>query len=87
MNKTQEFIIDGCAFQVESTYHPKENVWTSDYVDPYEWNTEREMRLDMLIKYLSEDNEEVIQFSLWNCRTEDEFLEQYNKYQYYINQY
>lgn len=82
MKKTQEFNNEVGAFQVESTYHPEENVWTSDYCEPYEWNSEREMRLDMLIHYADLDNDLIM---FWDSYDEDDFLQKLSEYENYLS--
>ena len=56
MKKIQTFENTRHASNLEalSTYHPDEDVWTSDYCEPHEWNTEEEMRYDMYIAHVSE---------------------------------
>ena len=67
-------------FMAFSVYHKDENVWTSDFCEPYEWNTETQMRRDMLIHYISEDQKEKELFESWDCRDEIEFLDKYEQY-------
>jgi hypothetical protein len=50
-----------------------------NFCDPNEWNSEREMRLDMVIEYLTEGNDPNF-FGSWECYDEDEFIEKYNKF-------
>ena len=72
--------------QVLSEYHPEENVWTSPLCLPHEWDTEREMRIDMLIHILSDDDPEMeYRMRLWDCLSEDALLERYEQYIYHIN--
>ena len=80
MNKTQEFDVDGMYFCIESTYHPEDKVWTAD-IDPYEWHTEKDMRMDMLIHSLSEDTPGLDNwYQYFDCRNEEQIIEVYNKY-------
>lgn len=86
MNKIQEFKNEVGTFSYLSTYHPKEDVWTSTFDGEYnEWDSEEDMRLDMLMYYVSEDTKEYWAFKLWDCRDEDEFLEMYANYWSRIN--
>ena len=82
MVKYQEFN----GFRTFSVYHKAEKVWTSDFCEPYEWDSEEKMRLDMLIHHHAENEKEEMQFQLWDCRTEDEFLARHESYTYQINQ-
>lgn len=74
--KLQEFH----GFRVLSTYCEENKVWLSDFCEPYEWNTEREMRRDMLIHELAEDKKEKELFTMWDCRDEIEFFDKYDNY-------
>ena len=73
-------------FTASSTYYQVEDVWHSDFCEPYEWNTEREMRLDMLIHGLAEDDEEKKLFESWDCYDEIEFFDRYDEYNHRIKQ-
>jgi hypothetical protein len=82
MIKEQEFKNEVGTFSYVSTYHPEDRVWTSSFDGMHnEWDSEKEMRLDMLIYYASENEKEYWTFKLWDCRNEDDFLEMYNDYQ------
>jgi hypothetical protein len=83
MKKIQEFNNAVGTFKVRSTYHPEENVWTSSFCEPFEWNSEREMRLDMLIHYSDIDSHQV---SFWDLYDEDDFLEKYSAWMTFCNQ-
>jgi len=67
-------------FRAFSVYHKAEDVWTSDFCEPYEWGSEEEMRLDMLINYHADYEEDLQMFKQWDCQDEDEFIEMYNEY-------
>jgi hypothetical protein len=84
MEKIQYFNVDGVTIGYLSTYHPKENVWSAE-IEPYEWNKESEMRIDMLIHFLADDEKEKFQFSMWDCPNEDALLERHQNYRNYIN--
>jgi hypothetical protein len=80
MYKLQEFVLpDGRTFTAPSIHWAEDDVWQSDFCDPNEWNTEREMRLDMLIEYLT-DGIDYNFFASWNCYDEDEFIEKYYQF-------
>ena len=80
MYKLQEFVLpDGRTFTAPSIHWAEDDVWQSDFCDPNEWNSEREMRLDMVIEYLTEGNDPNF-FGSWECYDEDEFIEKYNKF-------
>lgn len=80
MEKVQHFKYDGDEFEIPSTYHPNEKVWTAD-VMPYEWDSEHQMRIDLLIIILA-DGDKHLQWmmSLWECKTEDSLIERYEQY-------
>ena len=73
--------------EILSEYHPMELVWTSTFCLPYEWNTEREMRIDMLIHILAEEDSDMVQMmTMWDCSSEDALLERYENYLNYLKQ-
>lgn len=72
-------------FTTESEYYPIENVWQSDFCEPYEWNSLEEMRRDMLIHYFAETEEDKKRFESWDCSDENEFSERLDTYLYNIN--
>ena len=84
--KYQEFNLDQYSFRAVSVFHPHEKVWTSDFCEPYEWNSEDEMRMDMLIHYLAENEHEKISMKLWDIKDEDELIQKYNHLFYLENQ-
>ena len=67
-------------FNTPSFYHSVEDVWTSDFCEPYEWNSETEMRRDMLIHALAEDEKEKELFESWDCKNEIQFYDRYDEY-------
>lgn len=81
IHKNQYFNVEGRTLVLPSTFHPEENVWSSAMIPDGEWDSETQMRLDMLIYYYSEDdsdlNEYLIQFQY---KDEDDFLEIYKTY-------
>lgn len=46
--------------RVVSEYHPQEDVWTSDFCEPYEWDSETDMRFDIYINYVGEGDKALI---------------------------
>lgn len=80
--KIQEF---SQGFKALCNYYPKENVWHSDFCEPYEWNSLEEMRRDMLIHYFAETEEDKKRFESWHCSDENEFMERLDKYLENIN--
>ena len=80
MNKIQEFEVDGIDFSMQSTYHLEDKVWTAN-IEPYEWYTEKDMRMDMLIHLLSEDTYGLENwYQYFDCHNEEQIIEVYNKY-------
>jgi hypothetical protein len=79
--KNQYFNLDGEILCLPSNVHQEENVWTSAMIPNGEWESETQMRLDMLIYYYSEEdphlNEYLLQFQY---KDEDDFLEIYKTY-------
>ena len=84
MEKVQQFEVDGMLYSMQSTYYEDDKVWCAD-IAPYEWNKESEMRRDMLIHFLADDDQERSLFEGWDCRDEDTFLQEYNKYQSWVH--
>lgn len=76
MEKIQQFNVDGVLYSMPSTYYQEEKVWHSD-ISPYEWHSESEMRKDMMIHFLSHDDDMNIIFE--NCVDESDVIELYNK--------
>lgn len=85
MDKNQQFVVDGMLYTMQSTYHQEENVWTAD-IEPYEWNTESQMRKDMLIHFLSEESPSLANwYQHFDCRDEDEVIDVYEKYHQWLS--
>lgn len=87
--KYQSFIdpIGDGNIEILSEYHPEENVWTSVVCLPHEWNTQREMRIDMLIHILAEEDSEMTQMmQQWDCQSEDALLDRYENYLHTLKQ-
>lgn len=84
--KFQEFNLDHNSFRAFSVYHPHEKVWSSDFCEPYEWDSEEAMRIDMLIHHLAENENEKISMQLWDIKDEDELIQKYNYIFYLENQ-
>jgi hypothetical protein len=82
MEKIQQFVVDGMLYSMQCAYHPEEIVWTAD-IEPYEWNTESEMRIDMLIHFLAADDIDRKLFESWDCRSE--FIKNYEDYQSWLH--
>ena len=66
-------------FTAMSEYFPVEDVWHTDYGYYNEYNTEQEMRVDMLIQYLGNDDDERFIMRSAEPIDEDEVLEIYYK--------
>lgn len=84
MEKIQQFVVDGMLYSMQSTYCEQDKVWCAD-IEPYEWNKESEMRRDMLIHFLAVDEQDRSLFEDWDCRNENEFIKEYEKYQSWLN--
>ena len=79
--KNQYFKLDGETLCLPSNFHPEENVWSSAMITDGEWNSEAEMRLDMLIYYYSEEDLVLHEYLLqFQYKDEDDFLEIYKTY-------
>ena len=79
--KNQYFNLDGEILCLPSTFHPEENVWTSAMISDGEWDSETQMRLDMLIYYYSEEDPHLNEYLLlFQYKDEDDFLEIYKTY-------
>jgi hypothetical protein len=83
-NKLQEFNVDGIQFSMPSQYCPIDKIWMAD-VSYYEFNSESEMRMHMLMEFLAESPEELEMFISWDCRRENIFLARFSAYQSDIN--
>lgn len=80
-HKNQIFNVDGEIIVLPSTFYQEEKVWTSAMIPDGEWNSQTEMRLDMLIYYYSEDDPHLYEYLLqFEYKDEDDFLEIYKTY-------
>lgn len=85
MEKVQQFLVDGMLYSMQSTFYPEDKVWCAD-VAPGEWKSEDAMRMDMLIHFLAEGDEEMtLRMSLWDCANEDELEQKFLAYCHRIN--
>lgn len=58
-------------YEYDSVFYPDEEVWCSPQFDGCEWNTEDEMRRDMLIHILCEEFDYVRRINFSECETEE----------------
>lgn len=81
VHKNQIFNVDGESIVLPSTFHLEENVWTSAMIPNGEWDSETELRLNMLIYYFSEEDPHLYEYLLqFQFRDEDDFLEIFKTY-------
>lgn len=62
-------------FEAEAVYYPEEEVWHSDDFSGYEWDSEREMRRDMLVHFLLQENDHLTKWMFTECYDEHEVRE------------
>lgn len=64
-------------YEAEAVYYPEEEVWHSEEFSGYEWDTQREMRKDMLVHFICQEHD----FNpMWfmECYDEDDVREVFN---------
>ena len=69
-----------------STFHPEDKVWTAE-IEPYEWDSEEKMRVDMLIEILADDDEDKKIFKQWDCQNEETLHENFLSYKDKLNEF
>ncbi len=59
-------------YECEAVFYPEEEVWCSPDFDGYEWNTEEEMRKDMLVHMLCQEFDYLNKVHFSECESEED---------------